>query len=148
MPAAYVIVRRTVAGTEQVLLQLRQHTGYYDGHWATAAAGHVEAGESVLAAALREADEELGIALRPADLVPVTSLHRTAGDGRAINERVDWFFQVRRWSGTPARREPTKSAALEWFDLDRLPEPMVPHERFVYQALRAGSMPVIAAYGF
>lgn len=42
VPAAYVILRRD----EHVLLQLRMNTGYMDGYWATAAAGHVEAGES------------------------------------------------------------------------------------------------------
>ena len=37
VPAAYVVLQR---GPE-VLLQLRQGTGYRDGHWAVAAAGHV-----------------------------------------------------------------------------------------------------------
>ena len=41
VPASYVIFRRD----DHVLLQLRQGTGYMDGYWATAAAGHVEAGE-------------------------------------------------------------------------------------------------------
>ena len=33
------------AGGDEVLLQLRQRTGYMDGHWAAAAAGHVEKGK-------------------------------------------------------------------------------------------------------
>ena len=61
VPAAYVLLLRPAgSGPDEVLLQLRQHTGFMDGHWACAAAGHVEAGESVLAAAVREAAEELG----------------------------------------------------------------------------------------
>ena len=48
VPAAYVILRRG----DEVLLQLRRNTGFRDGHWACAAAGHVEAGESVLSAAV------------------------------------------------------------------------------------------------
>ena len=39
MPATYVLLRRE----NEVLLQLRQNTGYRDGHWAAAIAGHVEA---------------------------------------------------------------------------------------------------------
>ena len=46
VPAAYVLLRRD----GRVLLHLRSNTGYRDGHWATAAAGHVEQGESVAAA--------------------------------------------------------------------------------------------------
>ncbi len=60
VPAAYVVFRREHDGRSQVLLQLRRGTGYMDGFWATAAAGHVEADESVLEAACREAAEELG----------------------------------------------------------------------------------------
>ena len=51
---------RARAGTE-VLLQLRQNTGYMDDHWAAAAAGHVERGETAYDAARREALEELGV---------------------------------------------------------------------------------------
>ena len=45
VPAAYVVLRRSDIGDE-VLLQLREGTGYMDGHCATAAAGHVEAGSA------------------------------------------------------------------------------------------------------
>jgi len=144
VPAAYVLLRRG----EEVLLQLRRNTGYRDGHWAAAAAGHVEAGEPVLAAARREAAEELGVEIAPADLVPLTAMHRTHGNGRPIDERVDFFFECRRWSGEPRRVETAKSADLRWFALDALPEPVVPHERFVLDALRAGELPPIVTFGF
>ena len=36
---------------DEVLLQLRQNTGYMDDHWAAAAAGHVERGETAYDAA-------------------------------------------------------------------------------------------------
>ena len=62
VPAAYVLfLRDTPSGAAEVLLQLREGTGYMDGYWATAAAGHVERGESVFAAAAREVTEELGV---------------------------------------------------------------------------------------
>ena len=44
-----------------MLLQLRQNTGFMDGHWAAAAAGHVEKGETAYDAARREAAEEIGV---------------------------------------------------------------------------------------
>jgi len=65
VPAAYVFLLRGTAtgGGDEVLLQLRQHTGYMDGHWAAAAAGHVERGETAYDAARREALEEIGVEL-------------------------------------------------------------------------------------
>jgi ADP-ribose pyrophosphatase len=140
VPAAYVLLLRGDE-TPEVLLQLRRGTGYRDGHWAAAAAGHVEADESVLVAACREAREELGVGIGTADLIPLTTMHRTAGNGLPIDERVDFFFTCRRWSGDPRRVERAKAADLGWFPLDALPEPVVPHERFVLDGLRTGLLP-------
>jgi 8-oxo-dGTP pyrophosphatase MutT (NUDIX family) len=151
VPAAYVYLRRRDenSGAEQVLLQLRQNTGYRDGFWAAAAAGHVEAGESVLRAAHREVAEELGLTISPDDLTPVTAMHRTQGNGDPIDERADFFFTCRHWSGEPRLLEPHKAAALDWFALDALPDQVVPHELFVLTTLRDGSaVPAVLAYGF
>ncbi len=144
VPAAYVVLRR--AG--QVLLQLRSGTGYRDGHWACAAAGHVEAGESVVEAALREAREEIGVRIAAADLVPLCAIHRTHGNGNPVDERVDFFFTCTRFEGSPRLLEQHKSADLRWFDLDALPDPVVPHERRVLDLLRAGRVPAILTEGF
>ncbi len=148
VPAAYVLLRRSAGGREQVLLQLREGTGYMDGHWAAAAAGHVEAGESVLEAAAREAAEELGIAIDPADLVPLCAMHRTVAPHGPVDERVDFFFECRRWAGEPATQEADKSVDLRWFGLDALPEPVVPHELQVIEALRDGTLQPVVTHGF
>jgi 8-oxo-dGTP diphosphatase len=149
VPAAYVMLLRPGrTGGDEVLLQRRQNTGFMDGHWACAAAGHVEAGESVLAAAVREAAEELGVTVSPADLQPITAMHRTQGTGDPVDERVDFFFGCRSWRGEPRVLEPTKSAGLGWFALDALPDPVVPHERAVFDRLRVGSPAPIVTFGF
>jgi 8-oxo-dGTP pyrophosphatase MutT (NUDIX family) len=144
VPAAYVIFRR---GNE-VLLQLRQNTGYRDGYWATAAAGHVEQDESVYAAAVREALEELGVTIAVEDLVALCGMHRTHGNHDPIDERADFFFECRAWSGEPRIMEPTKNAELGWFPLDGLPDPVVPHELYVLEHLRAGDLKPVVAFGF
>ena len=148
VPAAYVFLRRTSDGVDQLLLQLRQGTGYMDGHWAAAAAGHVEAGESVLEAAVREAVEELGITIDPADLLALCAMHRTVAPHGPIDERVDFFFECRRWAGTPRTQESNKSADLRWFDLAALPDPVVPHEHQVMTALRDGTLRAVITNGF
>ncbi|WP_125775316.1 NUDIX hydrolase [Antribacter gilvus] len=144
VPAAYVLLRRE----GQVLLQLRQGTGYLDGHWAAAAAGHVEEGESVVQAAVREAREELGIDVDPADVRPLTAMHRGDPTGPALEQRVDFFFEVTRWSGTPELQETDKAAGLAWFSFVALPSPVVPHELAVLRALHDGHVPPVMTFGF
>jgi 8-oxo-dGTP diphosphatase len=164
VPAVYVLLRREgpspsgsrpassgpdlAGGVPQVLLQLRQNTGYKDGHWAAAAAGHVERDESVLEAAVREVREELGIDVDPADLVPLTAMHRGEPGGPAIEQRVDFFFETTRWSGTPELQESDKAADLRWFPFVALPDPVVPHELAVLRAIRDGRVPPVMTFGF
>jgi 8-oxo-dGTP diphosphatase len=147
VPAAYVFLLRassTGAGRE-VLLQLREGTGYMDGHWAAAVAGHVERGESVFEAAAREGVEEIGVT--DLALSGLCAMHRT-GAGRPVDERVDFFFSATTWSGEPRIRENDKCADLRWFDLEALPQPVVPHELQVLVALRSGNVPPVVTHGF
>jgi 8-oxo-dGTP pyrophosphatase MutT (NUDIX family) len=148
VPAAYVVFRRQLDGQAQVLLQLRRGTGYMDGFWAMAAAGHVEADESVLEAACRESTEELGVTVHPDDLVPLCAMHRTGGNHDPIDERVDFFFEVRAWGGEPRLVEEDKAADLRWWPIGALPTSVVPHELFVLDRLRDGGLAAVVTYGF
>lgn len=150
VPAAYVALLRPVPGREgssglEVLLQLRQGTSFMDGHWACAAAGHVERGETAEEAARREALEEIGVT--DLDLTFATAMQRTARD-LPIDERVDFFFTARSWSGEPRIVEAAKCADLRWFALDALPDPVVPHERFVLEGLRRDDLAPLTNFGF
>jgi 8-oxo-dGTP diphosphatase len=106
-----------------------------DDHWAAAAAGHVERGETAYDAAHREAREEIGV--EELALEFLTSMQRTQ-HADPIDERVDFFFSARAWTGEPRIVEPAKCAALEWFPLTALPEPVVPHERVILDGLGTG----------
>lgn len=145
VPAAYVFLLRDGVSGPEVLLQLRQNTGYMDDHWAAAAAGHVERGETAYDAARREAAEEIDVADLALEFV--TSMHRTRG-GEPIDERVDFFFTARSWTGEPRIVEPHKCAEMRWFPMTELPEPVVPHERHVLDGLRAGTTQPYTPYGF
>ena len=145
VPASYVFLVRGAGAEAEVLLQLRQHTGYMDDHWAAAAAGHVERGETAIDAAHREAAEE--IAVGDLALEFVTAMQRTRHD-LPIDERIDFFFVSRSWSGEPRIVEPDKCAELRWCRLDALPEPVVPHELAVLEALRSGTVTSYSTFGF
>jgi 8-oxo-dGTP diphosphatase len=129
----------------EVLLQLRQNTGFMDDHWAAAAAGHVEKGETAYDAARREAREEIDVGDLALEFV--TSMQRTRG-GEPIDERVDFFFTARSWSGTPRIVEPAKCGALEWYPLSALPEPVVPHELEVLRGIVEGDLEPYTTFGF
>ena len=123
----------------QVLLILRQNTGYMDGMW-DFPAGHVEPGESAFQAAIREAREEVGVALAAADLRFEHVMHR-------LHEAVDMtyygvYFSAVRWDNEPAVMEPDKCGEVRWFARDALPVNMVPFSRDVL----AVHMPAGARY--
>ena len=63
--------------------------------------------------------------------------------------RVDQVGDVaeRAADGEPRIVEPTKAAALAWFALDQLPDPVVPHELMVLQGLTTG-IPPYSTFGF
>ena len=150
VPAVYVLLLRDRADGPEVLLQLRgPGTSFMPGHWAAAAAGHVEAGESVFAAAVREAAEELGIQVDPDALEPLSAMHRTLPRvADPVEQRVDFFLTVREWAGEPTIQEPAKCADLGWFGLSRLPDPVVPHERQLLGLLARGRVPAVLTSGF
>lgn len=105
----------------KVLLLRRFNTGYEDGNYSVIA-GHLEGDEEVRAAAIREAQEEVGIEISPQDLQVVGVMHRKSTD-----ERIDFFLATGSWSGEITNREPDRCDQLAWFDLGELPENVVPY---------------------
>ena len=150
VPAAYLLLLRDSPRGTEVLLQLRgAGASYMPHHWASGAAGHVEYAESVAVAAAREAREELGIGLDPADLRPLCALQRTEpGNPDPIEQRVDFFLTAETWTGEPSVQEPAKCERLGWFALDDLPSPLVPHEEHVLGRWAAGDLPPVLSLGF
>jgi 8-oxo-dGTP pyrophosphatase MutT (NUDIX family) len=116
----------------RVLLLRRQNTGYEDGKYSVVA-GHLDGGETVQAAARREAWEEAGIRIAPQDLHVVGVMHRRSDD-----ERVDFFLVAERWCGDVTNCEPEKCAQLAWFPVDDLPEDVIPYVRRAWCNYRQG----------
>jgi 8-oxo-dGTP diphosphatase len=115
-----VDVHLVLVSDGRVLLTRRANTGFADGllHLVS---GHLEAGEDVVAAAAREAEEEVGVLLRPQDLECVHVMHHR----NEVQARVGFFFRATRWQGEPVNREPEKCSELVWCPLDRLPDDVI-----------------------
>ncbi|HLD41950.1 MAG TPA: NUDIX domain-containing protein [archaeon] len=107
----------------EVLLSRRFNTGWKDGFYSVVG-GHLEEKETVLQATIREGKEEAGIDLKDDDLKFTHVIHRLSDE-----QRVDFFFLVKNWEGEIRNMEPDKCDDLNWFDLDKLPDNMVPYVR-------------------
>ncbi len=105
----------------------RFNTGYRDGEYSVPA-GHLDGDETVVAAAAREAGEEVGVQIDAEDIVFVGVMHRREGD-----ERVDFFVRVEKWRGEPSNVEPQKCDDLRWVNVKSLPANTVPYVRKAIQ---------------
>ncbi len=107
----------------QILLLRRFQTGYADGQYSVPA-GHLDGGETVMAAGIREAREEVGVEIDLNDMTFSTVMHRIEDD-----ERVDFFIHVHNWQGEPFNAEPEKCDDLCWANVDQLPVNTVAYVR-------------------
>ena len=64
--AVFLILTREENGKTEILLQERYNTGYMDGKYDAACSGHLEKGESVSMALVREAKEESNVTIKSA----------------------------------------------------------------------------------
>ncbi len=111
----------------QMLLIRRFNTGFADGQYSVPA-GHLDGGETVIAAAIREAQEEVAVQIEPQDVQYSSVMHRMEGD-----ERVDFFVHVTKWHGEPVNAEPNKCDDILWADENNLPTNTIP---YIHRALR------------
>lgn len=120
---------------DEVLLVRRCNTGFEDGKLSVVA-GHVEPGEAVTQAAVREAGEEVGLSLSRDRLRVVGVIHRKASEGR-----VDFFlaYPLDDADAEPQNREPEKCSELVWAALAHLPADTIPYVRAGIEMFRAGS---------
>jgi 8-oxo-dGTP diphosphatase len=95
------------------------HTGWGDGCWHLPS-GHGEHREPATEALVREAAEELGVQLDPAEMRFAHLEHHWTE-----SSRVAIFFEVTNWTGEPTNTEPDKCAGWQWFRLSDLPSPMI-----------------------
>ena len=93
---------------DKVLFVKRENTGKCDGYYMLPG-GHVDAGETILQASVRELKEELDISVYPSDLkfclVEPTKTH------------IHLFFEVLKYSGKIKNNEPDKHSSVDFLTL-------------------------------
>ena len=120
---APVAVHLLLVEDGKVLLLRRYNTGYEDGNYSVVA-GHIDGGEKLKAAMVREAREEAGIEISRSNLEIVGVIHFN-GD----REYIAFFLKASVWSGVVMNMEPDKCDDLRWFGIRDLPDNTIPYIR-------------------
>jgi mutator protein MutT len=127
-----VLTRINENGQKEILLQLRQNTGYMDNMYDFACSGHVDKGESFSNALIREAKEEIGINITEEDLIFLAVNHDYQSD------HVQVFFASKSYIGEPVVCEPEECGGLLWADIDELPQNIIPYVANVIEDIKLG----------
>lgn len=113
---------------KKLLLLRRYNTGFCDGMFSVPA-GHIDGNETVISAILRETREEITVEIDKKDLKFIQVMHRKEPN-KKNKERIDFFFECRKWKGKIKIGEPDKSDKLKWVDLNDLPKNIIPYIKY------------------
>ena len=94
---------------DRVLFVKRENTGKCDGYYMLPG-GHVDEGETVMQACVRELKEELDITVLPTDLI-----FRLA---EPTKTHIHLFFEVLKYTGQIKNNEPHKHERVDFLTLD------------------------------
>lgn len=99
------------------ILMGKRKTSHGEGTWCLPG-GHVEFGEKLIDAAIRETKEETGLEVSNLEIISVT-------DDIAYGKHyVTIAFKALLINGEPILKQDEKFLELSWFDVNNLPEPL------------------------
>lgn len=130
--AVFLVLTRMIDGKKEVLLQRRCNTGYMDGKYDMACSGHLEAGETLPMAVVREAKEEIDIEIEPQNLELVSIIHPHK------ENYINVFFTTQKYQGTPKIMEKEKCDDLSWFEISNLPDNTIERIKNVLKNMQNG----------
>lgn len=135
--ASILMLVKVVDGRKKVLFQRRHNTGFADGMWDLSCSGHVERGESMRQALVREAKEELGITVSLEALSFFALVHKH--DEEEDITYYNAYFSCDTFEGEPQICEREKCSQLEWMDIDDLPKDLIEDRRLAVKAFKSGT---------
>ena len=108
----------------------RANTGWADG-LLTVPAGHVDKGDGIIEAAIKETKEEAGVVVEPTDLqfIHVDYLK---------DEYVNFYFLAQQFSGEPIVAEPEMASEGIWLNKENLPSDIVPPLKNLFIQMQNG----------
>ena len=118
----YIIIRNK---NNEILLQRRANTKLWCGFLALPA-GHVDKGENVYDALIREAKEELNIDVSIDDICDTFVVNRR---NNKLSPYFDVYFEIDDYDGEITIGEPLKCLELVWCDINDLPYDMITFEK-------------------
>lgn len=118
-------------GEIEILLSLRKNTGYRDGEYELPG-GHVEEGEDLKQAMIREAKEELLIDIKESNLKIAHILHHYSGN------RINFIFVTDYYDGEIGIGEPDSCEKLEWYSMNNLPDNIIPKIKKSIEEIKDG----------
>lgn len=120
-----------VINGSKLMLGRRANNGWMDGYLCPPG-GHIEKGETPVAAMRREILEELGVKVRPEDIEFVC----VAARNTAAGETVAYEFIIRDKDYIFNNNEPEKCSELIWVSLDSLPKDIIDHfQQIIIQSI-------------
>lgn len=129
--ASYIIARQA----DKIAFVLRKNTLWMNDYYGLPS-GKVEKGESFKSAATREADEEIGVKIKPKNLRHCLTMHRNEPDEDMT--WVDVYFEALEWEGDIHNAEPHMHKEVASLDPENLPENVIPSVRFALEAIETG----------
>ncbi len=127
-PFAGLILRKG----DKVLLMKRAASAISGGYYAFPGGG-VDGEETIRAATIREAQEELGVQIHEEDLEFVHVMHVRMENGQ---EYINFYFETRSWKGELRVMEPHKCDGVAWFSINDLPETIMQTHKQVIEMIK------------
>lgn len=122
--AAHVWIWRRQNDNVDILLQLRAaDVRTWPSFLDVSAAGHIDFGETPVRAALREGEEEVGLALRPEDLSLLfvgRNIHAFVGPPQIIENEFRWVYAHELADESQLRLDDGEVEAVRWVTLKEL----------------------------
>lgn len=122
LSAVYLIIKNE---QNEILFQRRQGTKLWPGFLALPA-GHVDTGENVYDAVVREAKEELNITISIENIIDTFVVNRR---NKSIPSYYDVYFEIDSYVGDIIINEPEKCSELKWIKIEDLPEDVIDFEK-------------------